>query len=135
MELWYTEEHAPDVRFSIKTEKCLHTEQSPFQRIDFFESATFGRFFTLDGLMMVTQKDEFAYHEMISHVPMAVKQAKRVLIIGGGDGGTAREVSRYPFVEHIDMVEIDERVVRLCQQYLPQTAGLPGQRPAHSSAF
>lgn len=122
MELWYTEEHAEDVRFSIKTKKCLHTEQTPFQRIDFFESETFGTFFTLDGLMMVTEKDEFAYHEMIAHIPMAVHQAKRVLIIGGGDGGTAREVARYPFVERIDMVEIDERVVRLCQQYLPQTA-------------
>lgn len=123
MDLWYTENHADDVRFSIKVNKQLCSEQTPFQRIDFFESDTFGTFFTLDGLMMVTQKDEFIYHDMITHVAMATNpDIKKVLIIGGGDGGTAREVSRYSSIEVIDMVEIDERVVRLCQRYLPQTA-------------
>lgn len=122
-DLWYSEYHADDVRFSIQVTKQLCSEQTPFQKIDFFESETFGTFFTIDGLMMVTQKDEFAYHDMITHVPFAVHPAvKRVLIIGGGDGGTAREVCRYQSVEHVDLVDIDERVVRLCQQYLPQTA-------------
>ncbi len=122
-DLWYSEYHAEDVRFSIKVKKQLHTEQTPFQQIDFFESDTFGIFFTLDGLMMVTQKDEFIYHDMIAHVPMAVNpDIKRALIIGGGDGGTARELSRYPSIESIDMVEIDKRVVELCRLYLPQTA-------------
>ncbi|MFT9077382.1 polyamine aminopropyltransferase [Ethanoligenens sp.] len=129
-DLWYSEYHTDDVRFSIKVTKQLCSEQTPFQKIDFFESETFGTFFTIDGLMMVTQKDEFAYHDMITHVPFAVHPAvKRVLIIGGGDGGTAREVCRYPGVKHIDLVDIDERVVRLCQQYLPQTAAVLDKDP------
>lgn len=124
-DLWYTEYHAPDVRFSIKVAKNIYSEKTPFQQIDFFESGTFGTFFTLDGLMMVTEKDEFCYHDMITHPSFAVNpDIKSCLIIGGGDGGTAREVSRYKTVTKIDMVEIDERVVRLCQKYLKQTAGV-----------
>ena len=119
----YTERWADDVSFSIQTTSHIHHEKSAFQTIDFYDSKTLGRFFTLDGLMMVNEKDEFIYHDMISHVPMAVNpNIKNVLIIGGGDGGTAREISRYKHVERIDMVEIDERVVRLSQQYLPLTA-------------
>lgn len=122
-ELWYTESHQEDVRFSIEIQEHLHSEHSDFQQIDFYDSKTFGRFFTLDGLMMVTEKDEFIYHDMISHVPMAVNpHIEKVLIIGGGDGGSAREILRYDHVKHVDMVEIDERVVRLCQQFLLQTA-------------
>lgn len=123
MELWYYENHTDDVKFSIKVKKHLLTEHSKFQRIDFYESDTFGTFFTLDGLMMVNEKDEFAYHDMIVHPAFAVNpNIKNVLIIGGGDGGTAREVSRYPSVEKIHMVEIDELVVKLCKKYLPVTA-------------
>lgn len=136
LDLWYSEYHAEDVRFSIKVNRHLYSEKTPFQQIDFFDSETFGRFFTLDGLMMVTQKDEFAYHDMICHVPFAVNpQIKNVLIIGGGDGGTAREVCRYPGVRHVDMAEIDERVVRLCQQYLPQTACALDKDPRVSMHF
>lgn len=123
MDLWYTEKHQEDVKFSIKVKEHLHSEKSEFQQLDFFTSDTFGKFFTLDGLMMVTEKDEFIYHDMITHVSMAVNpEIKRVLVIGGGDGGTVREVLRYNHVEKVDMVEIDERVVRLCQKYLPITA-------------
>ena len=121
--LWYTENHQDDVQFSIKIQKHLHSERSKFQQIDFYESKTFGRFFALDGLMMVTEKDEFIYHDMMTHVPMAINPSiQKVLIIGGGDGGTAREILRYPTITKVDLVEIDERVVRLCQKYLPQTA-------------
>ena len=123
IDLWYTENHQEDTKFSIKVNQHIHSEKSEFQQIDFFSSQTFGKFFTLDGFMMVTEKDEFIYHDMITHIPMAVNpDIKRVLIIGGGDGGTAREILRYSSVEKVDMVEIDERVVRLCQKYLPQTA-------------
>ncbi len=123
LDLWYSENWTDDCKFSIKVKEHLHTEVTPFQTIDFFKSDTFGTFFTLDGLMMVNEKDEFVYHDMISHIPMAVNPSiKKVLIIGGGDGGTAREIARYPHVETIDMVEIDERVVRTCQEYLPITA-------------
>ncbi len=130
MDLWYSEYHAPDTRFSIQVSKQLYSEQTPFQQIDFFESDTFGTFFTLDGLMMVTAKDEFMYHDMICHPAFCVNpDIRRVLIIGGGDGGSAREVARYPQVESVDLVEIDERVVRLCQRYLPQTAAVLDQDP------
>ena len=123
MELWYTEQHAPSVRFSIKVTNMLYTGHSGIQQIDVFDSQEFGRFLTLDGLMMVTEKDEFIYHDMMVHVPMAVLQkAENVLVIGGGDGGTVRELTRYASVEKIDMVEIDAEVVRVCKQYLPQTA-------------
>lgn len=123
MELWFSEMHTPHVKFSIKVERQLYSGQSDFQRIDIFESREFGRFLTLDGYMMLTEKDEFIYHEMITHVPMAVHPApKRVLVIGAGDGGVIRELTRYETVEHIDMVEIDPLVVEICRKYLPQTA-------------
>ena len=123
IDLWYTENHQDDIKFSVKVKEHIHSEKSEFQQIDFFASETFGKFFTLDGLMMATEKDEFIYHDMITHIPMAVNpDIKCVLIIGGGDGGSAREILRYPSVKKVDMVEIDERVVRLCQKYLPQTA-------------
>ena len=123
MELWFTEEHTKNVRFSIKVDRQLYSGQSEFQRIDVFESPEFGTFLTLDGFMMVTQKDEFIYHDMIVHVPMATNlNIKKVLVIGAGDGGTVRELTRYDSIEHIDMVEIDKQVVEVCKKYLPQTA-------------
>lgn len=123
MEFWYTEEHTEEVRFSIKVDKMIYSAQSDFQRIDIFESKEFGRFLTLDGLMMVNEKDEFIYHDMITHIAMATNpNIKRVLIIGGGDGGTAREVARYKSIEQIDMVEIDELVVKASIEYLQYTA-------------
>ena len=123
MEFWYTEQHTPDVRFSIRVDRQLYSGQSEFQRIDVFESPEFGRFLTLDGYMMLTEKDEFIYHEMSAHVPMCVRpDAENILVIGGGDGGTVRELLRYPSVRHIDLVEIDEQVVDICKKYLPFTA-------------
>ena len=123
MELWYTEKHTDNVKLSIKIDKALYSEETEFQRIDILESKEFGRIFTLDGLMMVTEKDEFIYHDMIVHVPMATNpNIKNVLVIGAGDGGTIRELTRYSSVEKIDMVEIDRRVVEVCKEYLQQTA-------------
>lgn len=123
MELWFTENHTPNVRFSIRVDCQLYAGQSEFQRIDVFESEEFGRFLTLDGYMMLTERDEFIYHEMIVHVPMAVHPAvKRVLVIGAGDGGVVRELCRYPEIEQIDLVEIDEMVVTVSRKYLPTTA-------------
>ena len=127
MELWFTEHHTPNVRFSIKVDRQLYSGRSEFQRIDIFDSKEFGRFLTLDGYMMLTEMDEFIYHEMITHVPMCVNpDAHDILVIGGGDGGTVRELLRYPTVRHIDLVEIDELVVEVCKKYLPQTAGCLG---------
>ena len=122
-DLWYSEYHTPNVRFSIKVNNQLHGEQSDYQKIAVYDSPEFGHFLTLDGVMMLTERDEFIYHEMITHVPMAVNpDIKTVLVIGAGDGGVARELSKYSTIEHIDIVEIDERVVAVCKEFLPQTA-------------
>ena len=123
MELWFTEKHTEHVKLSIQVDKQIYSSQSEFQRIDIFESPEFGRFLTLDGYMMLTEKDEFVYHEMMVHVPMAVHpNVKKVLVIGGGDGGTIRELGRYATIEEIDLVEIDEEVVEACKKHLPKTA-------------
>lgn len=123
MELWFSESHTPNVKLSIRVERQLYSGKSEFQRIDVFESPEFGRFLVLDGYMMLTEKDEFIYHEMITHVPMAVHpHVKDVLVIGAGDGGVIRELVQYPEIRHIDMVEIDPLVVEVCRKYLPKTA-------------
>jgi len=123
MELWYTENHSEEVRFSVKVNKQIYSAQSAFQRIDILDTNEFGRIFTLDGLIMVTEKDEFIYHDMIVHVPMATNpNIKKVLVIGAGDGGTVRELTRYKTIERIDMVEIDKQVVEVCLEYFKQTS-------------
>lgn len=123
MELWYSEQQTENVRFSIKIKQHIFSAKSEFQQVDVFDSVEFGRFLTLDGLMMVTQKDEFIYHDMIVHVPMAANpKIKKVCVIGAGDGGTVRELLRYPHIETIDMVEIDRLVVDVSVAYLAQTA-------------
>ena len=123
MELWFTENHTPNVKLSIRTDKQLFTAQSNFQRIDIFQSVEFGRFLTLDGYMMLTEKDEFIYHEMMTHIPLAVHpNAKNILVIGGGDGGAVRELCRYKTIETIDLVEIDPLVIEASREHLPFTA-------------
>ena len=130
MQLWYTEDHSKEAKFSIKVEQQLYSGKSDFQRIDVFQSNEFGKFFTLDGLVMITEKDEFIYHDMIVHVPMATNpNIKKVLVIGAGDGGTVRELVRYDSIEKIDMVEIDKLVVDVCREYFPHsTSGLDDER-------
>lgn len=123
MDFWYSENHTKNVKLSIRVDRQLFCGKSEFQRIDVFESEEFGRFLTLDGFMMLTEKDEFIYHEMITHVPMAVHMnAKKVLVIGAGDGGVIRELTRYSGIAHIDLVEIDEMVIDVCKEFLPKTA-------------
>lgn len=123
MELWFSEKHTPNVKLSIKVNKQLCSVQSELQRIDVFDSYEFGRFLTLDGFMMLTERDEFIYHEMIVHTPMAVHpNVRNVLVIGAGDGGVARELARYSDIESIDLIEIDEKVIEVCRKYLPKTA-------------
>ena len=123
MDLWFSEMHTKNAKFSIRVNRQLVSLQSEFQRLDVFESPDFGRFLTLDGYMMLTEKDEFIYHEMIVHVPLAVHpNPERVLVIGAGDGGVVRELTRYDSVRCIDLVEIDREVVRVCKEYLPFTA-------------
>ena len=120
MDLWFSERHSGDALFSIKINKQLFSGQSEFQRIDVFESEEFGRILVLDGYLMVTEKDEWVYHEMITHVPMATNpNIQKVLVIGAGDGGTVRELVRYKSIKQVDLVEIDKMVVDCCKEFLP----------------
>lgn len=124
MELWFSEPHTPNVKLSIRVDRQLYSGQSELQQIEVFESPEFGRFLVLDGYIMLTEKDEFIYHEMIAHVPMAVHpHVKKILLIGAGDGGAVRELVRYPEIEQIDLVEIDEEVIKVCMDYLPRVSG------------
>lgn len=123
MELWFSENHTPDVKLSLRVEKQLYCRESDYQRIDVLESRAFGRVLALDGNVMLTERDEFIYDEMITHVPMAVHPGIReVLVIGAGDGGVVKELTRYDRVERIDLVEMDPMVVDACRQYLPNNA-------------
>lgn len=123
MDLWFSERHTKDVKLSIKVKKQIFSLESAYQRIDIFDSEEFGRFLTLDGVMMLTERDEFIYHEMITHPAFAVKpDIETVLVIGAGDGGVARELVKYPQVKTVDLVEIDGEVIEACKKYLPQTA-------------
>lgn len=123
MELWFSERHTEDVELSIRIDKQLVSLNSDFQRIDIYDSPEFGRFLTLDGFMMLTEKDEFIYHEMIVHPAMAVHpNATNILVIGAGDGGVVRELCKYDSIKKIDLVEIDAKVIEVCREYLPKTA-------------
>ncbi|MBR6874399.1 MAG: polyamine aminopropyltransferase [Ruminococcus sp.] len=123
MDFWFSEFHTNNVKMSIRVEKQLFSGESDFQRIDVFESEEFGRFLTSDGSVIFSEKDEFTYDEMIVHVPMAVHpNVRKVLVIGGGDGGVARELSYYEEIEQIDVVEPDEMFVRVCREFFPDNA-------------
>lgn len=117
---WYTEEWAGQgSAISLKITRKLHDEQSPYQRIEIYDTENFGRLMTLDGLVMVTDRDNFIYHEMMSHPALFTHaDPKSVLIIGGGDCGTLHEVLKHPVTE-VTQVELDERVTRVAEQFFP----------------
>lgn len=119
----FSEEVSPGF-FYVYEGDLVASEQSPFQRIEIWDNETFGRILVLDGLVQTTIRDEFIYHEMLTHVPLlSVENPRSVLVIGGGDGGTLRHVLMHPSVERAVMVEIDERVTQLCRELMPSIAG------------
>jgi len=121
--LWIEEKFEDFLGIKFKVERVLFSGKSEFQTVDVVETKGHGKMLLNDGLIMVTERDEFAYHDMIAHVPMFVHPApKNVLVIGGGDGGTAREVLRHSSVEKCTMVEIDGMVVEACRKHIPQTS-------------
>lgn len=119
-DIWITEKHKDSTALSFRIEKILFSDRSPFQHVCVVETKALGRLLLNDGMTMVSEKDEFVYHEMIAHVPLfAHPHPKKALVIGGGDGGTVREVLRHKSMEKCVMVEIDEMVVRACKEHLP----------------
>ena len=117
---WSEEILHRDFRIKLKVDRVLFDSETEHQRLKLFENATFGRVLTLDSVTQTTEGDEFIYHEMMAHLPiLAHGRAKRVLVIGGGDGGMAEEVLKHKSVEHVTMVEIDAGVVEFSKRYLP----------------
>lgn len=121
--VWYTERNE-DIAMSLRHKgDRLFVGKSDFQKVEVYDTYAYGRLLTLDGLVMTSENDEYVYHEMITHVPMQVNpKAKRALIIGGGDGGAARELLRYDSLEEVVMVEIDKMVVDASREFLPTIA-------------
>lgn len=117
---WIREPLHPAWAQSLRVDRLIYDSETDHQRIRVFENETFGRVLTLDDVVQTTEADNFIYHEMMAHVPiLAHGRARRVLIVGGGDGGMAREVLKHAAIEHVTMVEIDAGVVDFSKTYLP----------------
>ena len=111
------------VRQTIPVKAMLYSQKTEFQKIDVYETASYGNMLVIDGIVMLTQFDNFAYHEMMVHVPMqAHPNPERVLVIGGGDGGTITEILKYDSVKEVVLCEIDAEVIRVCKKYFPEFA-------------
>ena len=120
MSQWITENQSEHLRLSAEVDKVLYSGQSEFQKIEVAHSLEYGNMLVLDGVFQTSEREEFVYHEMISHVPLFLHpNPEKVLIIGGGDGGVARECVRHDCVKSVTMVEIDGKVVELAKEFLP----------------
>ncbi len=120
MDRWLDEVHPSGSRFGLRVRQVLYEGRSAFQDITVVETEALGRALMLDGLWMAAEGDERVYHEMLVHPALTTARAiERVLVVGGGDGGTVREVLRHPEVRVVDMVEIDRQVVDVCREHLP----------------
>ena len=120
---WFFEETVPGILPTIKTgikvKKKIFSRKSPFQKLEVFDTLPFGRILVLDGIIQLSKCDEFIYHEMLTHPAMFYHpNPKKILIIGGGDGGVLREVLRHP-IEEVYLVDIDKKVIEISQKYLP----------------
>ncbi len=120
MSRWRVEQLHADFQLGLKADRVLYDSETDHQRLVVFENETFGRVLTLDSVVQTTEKDEFIYHEMLAHLPIfAHGAAKKVLIVGGGDGGMLEEVLKHPGIEKVTQVEIDAGVIDFSKQYLP----------------
>jgi len=119
---WFSEVNPQlGIAFSLKITRKLHSEQTPYQQLDIYDTEQFGHLMVLDGCVMLTSRDNFLYHEMMSHPALfSHPQPRKVVIIGGGDCGTLREVLRHDSVTEVLQVDIDERVTRVSEQYFPE---------------
>lgn len=130
---WFTEV-APEegIALSLKGVRRLHAEQTDYQKIEIYETETFGTLMVIDGCIMLTDRDNFIYHEMMAHPALFTHPSPRdVLIVGGGDCGTLKEVLKHPEVERVTQAEIDERVTRLAEEYFPELCASNGDSRAH----
>lgn len=122
-QIWAEENYQKDMIIKFLCRKRLFSAQSMYQKIEIYDTSCFGRILLNDNIVMITEKDEFVYHEMISHVPLFIHpHPQNILIIGGGDGGTAREILKHDSIKICKMVEIDSMVIEACKKYIPQTA-------------
>lgn len=113
----------PGIALSLEIEEVLYSNKSKFQQIDLYQTRNHGKMLVLDGIIQLTQSDEFAYQEMLAHVPLfAHPNPENVLVIGGGDGGVLREIARHACVKIIDFCEIDEEVIKVSKEFLPDMA-------------
>lgn len=123
MEYWFSEHHTENVKFSLKVDKHLYSNETDLGRVDIFDSLEYGRILAVDGYIIFTERDEFIYDEMLAHIPMAVhKNAKRILVFGAGDGGVIDELVKYDSIERIDLVEINDGVIEACREFFPDVA-------------
>jgi len=129
--LWFTE-RSDNLALSLRHSGVVYQTQSPYQKIEVLNTAGYGRMLVLDGQIMCTEKDECVYHEMLVHVPTLLHtNPQKILVIGGGDGGAIRELTRHPNIQHIDLVEIDEMVVQTARQYLPTLSSQLNNKRVH----
>jgi len=127
MNLWWTEEQTSALRLGLRCEDVVERRRSAYQEIAVYQTAQYGRLLALDDMVMTTEADEFVYHEMLVHPAMSVaREARRVLIVGGGDGGCVREVCRHTSVERVVLAELDGDVIDVCRRHLPAIAGALG---------
>jgi spermidine synthase len=130
MSIWFTEELHPYYRKGVRVKRVLADEQTPYQHLQFVQTEFFGNAMILDGIIQMTERDNMGDHEMIVHVPMlAFGQPKRVLIVGGGDGGALQQVLRYESVQEVTVCELDQRVVDLSRQFFAAGFGDPWTDP------
>jgi len=123
LDLWYMEKFSENWGLSFRIKRGVYSALSDYQRIDVLETEEFGKLLLLDAAIMLTERDEFTYHEMLVHVPLLTHPSpKKILVIGGGDGGTLREITRHPEVEEVIQVEIDQEVIRVSKEFFPQLA-------------
>jgi len=119
-ESWFSET-ANGFGMSIQIKEKIHDERSPYQHIEVFETESFGRLLALDGIIMLTSRDNFIYHEMLTHpVLFSHSNPKNVVIVGGGDCGVLKEVLKHDHIETVLQVELDERVTRVSEQFFPE---------------
>lgn len=129
MDLWFYEKHVPGAGICLKIKNVLYSKKSKYQDIQILETVEFGRMLIIDGMVMTTEKDEFVYHEMLTHVPVfSHPKPSEVLVIGAGDGGTVRELVKHKEIKKVTMVEIDGDVIKVCKKFLPTISSQFGNK-------